>query len=136
MKKILIILLAYSLTVSLDAAAQRRVDVESGARPELSFRVKEHDFGSVWEKGRKVSYDYVFTNTGSAPLVITRTITSCRCVDVEYNKKPVPPGGQGMISVTYNPRKQQGLFYKAIQIFSNSPEGVQIIIVKGVVRAE
>lgn len=103
-------------------------------KPALEFKIMEHDFGTVSEQGRKVSYDYVFTNTGDCPLVITRVITSCKCVSTNYTKKPIPPGGHGMVTVTYDPKKQQGVFYKAVQVFSNAPEGMHIIIAKGEVK--
>ncbi len=85
----------------------------------------------VREDGKKVSYDFVFRNTGTSPLVVTRIITSCKCVGTSYTRKPVPPGGEGTVTVTYDPKKQQGVFYKAIQVFSNAPEGVDIIVIKG-----
>lgn len=96
----------------------------------------EHDFGRVAEKGKKVSYDFTFRNTGDCPLVITRVASSCKCVDAGYTKRPVPPGGEGVITVTYNPRKQQGVFRKAIQVYSNDPDEMHIVIVKGEVAAE
>ena len=41
--------------------------------PELSFDRMEHDFGTLRFKGEPQTAVFVFTNTGSAPLVITRT---------------------------------------------------------------
>ncbi|MCD7969288.1 MAG: DUF1573 domain-containing protein [Alistipes sp.] len=99
--------------------------------PAISFETTEYDFGMVREDGKKVSYDFVFRNTGTSPLVVTRIITSCKCVGTSYTRKPVPPGGEGTVTVTYDPKKQQGVFYKAIQVFSNAPEGVDIIVIKG-----
>lgn len=101
------------------------------AQPGIEFAQTEYDFGKVSENGKKVSHDYVFTNTGDCPLVITRIITSCRCMSTSYTKKPIPPGGQGMVTVTYDPKKQQGVFHKAIQVHSNAPQGMHIIIARG-----
>ena len=113
-----------------EAPAITRNQATAG-KPEITFRAFEHDFGKIKESGKKVSYDYVFTNTGDCPLVITRVVTSCRCVSISYTKRPVPPGGQGMVTVTYDPKKQNGVFYKAIQVFSNVPEEMTIVIAKG-----
>lgn len=100
--------------------------------PRVEFEVSEYDFGMVDEEGKKVSYEFILHNTGGSPLVITRLITSsCKCISTSYTKKPIPPGGEGMVTVTYDPKKQQGIFYKAIQVFSNAEEGPDIVIVKG-----
>lgn len=115
-------------------AQKRKTEVVE--QPRLVFDTTEYYFGKIPERGKKVSYDYEFTNTGDAPLVITRSIVSCKCMNVNFSRKPILPGEKGLITVTYNPRKQQGMFYKAIQIFSNAPEGVHIIIAKGMVTVE
>ncbi|MCD8101900.1 MAG: DUF1573 domain-containing protein [Alistipes sp.] len=100
--------------------------------PQVEFETMEYDFGPVAENSRKVSYDFVFRNTGETPYVITRVITSsCKCISTSHTKRPVPPGGEGVVTVTYDPKKQLGIFYKAIQVFSNAPEGLHILIVKG-----
>ena len=100
--------------------------------PKLDFgKISEHDFGKIPENSGKQYYEYNFINSGNQPLVITKTIVSCKCVDVEYPKKPVMPGEKGAIKVTYNPKKQKGVFYKAIQVYSNDPRNRLIIIAKG-----
>lgn len=106
------------------------------ASPELSFEEAEYDFGDVWERGKRERYEFLFHNSGSAPLLITRTITSCKCLNVNFSKRPVMPGDSAIITVTFNPRRQQGMFYKAIQIFSNAPERQHILVVKGRVILE
>lgn len=129
MNKTIVIILALLILPFLSSGKPQ--DKAAGAEPGIEFTNGEHNFGKVAENGKKVSYDYVFTNTGDCPLVITRIITSCRCISTSYTKKPVPPGGQGMVTVTYDPKKQQGVFHKAIQVHSNVPEGMHIIIAKG-----
>lgn len=114
-----------------EQAPEQPAQEESVEGPAIKFAVGEYDFGRVSERGRKVSYDYVFTNTGTSPLVVTRAVTSCKCVSTSFNRRPIPPGGQGAITITYDPKKQQGVFYKAIQVYTNTPEKMHIIIAKG-----
>lgn len=103
--------------------------------PRLDFgKITEYDFGKIEEKGGKQTYEFAFSNSGSKPLVITKAIVSCKCVDIVYPKKPVMPGEKGKIAVTYNPRKQKGVFLKTIQVYSNDPRNRQIVIVKGEVQ--
>jgi hypothetical protein len=99
--------------------------------PEMKFDRTEHSFGKIAEKGGKVSHTYTFVNHGNAPLVILSVETSCGCTKAEYDKKPVPVGGKGEIVITYDPKRQSGVFYKAIQIFTNEPVKRRIIVAQG-----
>lgn len=98
---------------------------------QITFENAEYDFGNIPERGEAVRREFKFTNTGTAPLVITRSVTSCNCTKALFGKKPIMPGQSGVVTVTYDPNKQSGTFFKAIQIYSNDPRGRQIITVKG-----
>ena len=68
----------------------------------------------------------------TVPLVVTRVFTSCSCLKASYSKRPIPPGGTGVIRITYEPYKSEpGTFYKVIQVYSNSTEGRTVITVQG-----
>ncbi len=98
----------------------------------MAFESIEHDFGDIPHKSPKVVHRFAFTNDGTAPLVITKAVTSCSCVKVDYGKRPIPPGGRGEIVVTYEVnKKESGVFYKVIEIYSNAPEKRNNLIVKG-----
>ncbi len=127
MKKLL--LLVCLVVVAANVSAQNRRTGPSKA--EITFEDTEHNFGTVPEKGKKVSHTFEFTNTGAHPLVITRISTTCRCVDYKFSKKPIPPGEKGEITVTYNPKKQTGVFYKVVQVFSNTEEERHLLTVRG-----
>ncbi len=101
----------------------------------LTFERTSYDFGKIGEKDGVVSVEFGFVNEGTLPLVITRAETSCTCTKVSFSKKPVPPGKKGTITVTYDPKKQSGKFYKAIQIFSNGADKRLIVTIRGEVVA-
>ena len=46
---------------------------------------------------------YTIENTGKKPLIILEAVGSCGCVHVKYPKKPIAPGKQAKIIVTYHP---------------------------------
>lgn len=127
MKKLL--LLACLAAVAVNVSAQGRNATTPDA--EISFATIEHNFGTVPERGKKVSHTFEFTNTGKHPLVITRITTTCKCVEYNFSKKPLAPGEKGEITVTYNPRKQDGVFYKVIQVFTNTVEERHLLKVRG-----
>lgn len=98
----------------------------------LHMEVAAHDFGDVPRKGGDLVKEFPFTNDGTVPLVVTRVITSCSCLKASYSKRPVPPGEQGVIRITYEPHKSEpGVFNKVIQVYSNSVDGRDVITVQG-----
>lgn len=84
---------------------------------EISFDSKTHDFGNI-PQDVPASFEFEFTNTGSAPLIISNAEGSCGCTVPEYPKAPVMPGKTGKIKVTYN-AKTSGPFQKSVTITSN-----------------
>ncbi len=101
-----------------------------GARLDFG-EITEYDFGKIKENGGKKTGSLTFKNTGNKPLVITKVMISCKCTSIDYPKKPVMPGASGKITITYDPKKQKGVFHKAIQIYSNDSEARHIIFTKG-----
>lgn len=100
--------------------------------PQIKFDTLEYDFGKVPHKCSEVKCEFAFTNTGSAPLVIIKATTSCTCTKVEFPRKPVLPGAKASLTVIYEPnKKESGVFYKAIDIYANTPEKRHTIVVKG-----
>ena len=87
-----------------------------------------YNFGDVSRKGGDLVREFRFVNDGTAPLVLVRVITSCSCLKASFPKRPVPPGGQGVIRITYEPHKSEpGVFNKVIQVYSNSVDGRDVI---------
>ncbi len=124
------LLLAGLLLVSAGVPTQTRPQDKPQAG--IAFERTEYDFGGVPYRSPEVECRFAFTNDGAAPLVITKVLTSCSCVKVKYGKKPVPPGGTGEIVVTYEVnKKESGVFYKVIEVYSNAPDRRTNLIVKG-----
>jgi len=101
--------------------------------PKMHFKVEWHDFGQVSE-GKQVFYNFVFTNTGNQPLIISNVDAGCSCTVPEWPKEPIMPGEAGIIKVSYNSKDRSGVFNKAIRISSNAEMPTKIIRIKGVVE--
>lgn len=101
--------------------------------PQMTFEVVNFDFGTLEQGGQEVAFDFEFTNDGTAPLIITQAKNSCRCIAVEFPKRPVRVGEGGTVRVTFDP-KDKGVFNKAIEIHSNIPGGYITLFVTGEVR--
>jgi len=133
MKKSLITMAAMMVAALVPAQVSAQGAPEGqAAAPHFAFEVTEHDFGAVPHSSPKIEHRFTFTNDGTAPLVITRAATSCSCVKVSYGKRPIPPGGKGEIRVVYEVNKKEaGVFYKVIELYSNTAERRKNLIIKG-----
>ena len=96
---------------------------DSNAVAKFEAREKTFNFGDLQE-GEIVSHTFHFKNTGTKSLVILNVEASCGCTTPKYDKKPIPPGGEGKIEVEFNSSGRFGKQYKVINIFANVPEKV------------
>lgn len=107
-------------------------DPSTAGGPVLRLDETVWNFGELPRKGGDVSHDFHFRNEGTEPLVVLRVITSCSCVKASFPKRPVAPGGEGVIRITYQPHKSEpGTFNKVIRIQSNAETGDDILTVQG-----
>lgn len=90
----------------------------SWAQPRISTNRDTHQFGQIeWQK--PVTVDFIITNTGDKPLVLSNVTVSCACAVADWTKSPIAPGNKGTIRATFD-AKQLGRFHKSIGIYSNS----------------
>lgn len=106
------------------------------AKEQSSFKWNEsvHDFGKI-KQGVPVSTEFIFTNIGKEPIIISNAKASCGCTVPEYSKDPVPPGKTGTLKATYN-AANPGFFEKEITVYSNASAVDIKLKVKGEVIAE
>lgn len=98
---------------------------------EFKFESETIDYGSVslGSNGEKI---FVFTNTGTQPIIISNIQSSCGCTVPKKPEKPIMPGEKGEIKVSYD-TKRVGGFSKQITIFSNAKEPRKVVRIKGIV---
>ena len=125
------------LSLSLAAASVFSVMAQTPAEPaaeqnqaEIKFETLVHDFGSVNE-GPQAIYEFKFTNTGNAPLIISNATASCGCTVPEWTKEPIAPGKTGVIKVVYNTSGRPGVFSKTVTITSNGKTSSVYLTIKG-----
>lgn len=111
MKK-LMILCAVILGFAFTASAQ------TDNKPAFKFNEEKHDFGKI-PQGKPVTTEFVFTNTGEEPLILSNVQPTCGCTIADYTKTPVKKGDKGIIKITYN-AMAMGAFNKTIIVTSNA----------------
>jgi len=135
MKKIIL-----SLSILLASAAVINAQTADGATPiqnenaaVISFEQEVVDYGTI-EQGADGVREFVFTNTGKSPLIISNAVGSCGCTVPTWPKEPIKPGQKAAIKVKYD-TKRIGAINKSVTITSNATEPTKIIRIKGTVVA-
>ncbi|QLH44419.1 MAG: DUF1573 domain-containing protein [Bacteroidota bacterium] len=103
------------------------------APAQISFTDTLHQFGRIQE-GEIVNYEFEFTNTGEADLLINDTKTSCGCTTPEYPRQPIRAGEKEVIRVIFNSTGKRGYNEKSIVVFSNAQPATQELLIQAEVR--
>ncbi len=124
MKKVVVLLFVGLLGFSL--TAQEKV-------AKIDFKTETVDYGEI-EKGSDGVRVFEFTNTGNAPLIISKVSSSCGCTIPKKPEDPIMPGKTGEIQVKYD-TKRVGHIRKAITVISNADTPTKVLKIKGTVKA-
>ena len=121
----IITLTAFSQTPSKD----KTLVASNDAKPHIKFETMVIDFGKI-KKDVPVEKEFTFTNTGSAPLIISSAHASCGCTTPHSPTEAILPGKKNAITAGFN-AKNLGQFTKTIAVSSNADENNLILTIKG-----
>lgn len=93
---------------------------------EFSFLDRSHKFPDTPE-GHLLEHDYIFTNTGGQPLIISDYKVACSCTKITYPKEPILPGKEGKIHLSFDTNGKYGFQSRKVQIFSNASKKPTVI---------
>ena len=100
-------------------------------KPAMEFQKTEHNFGTIKEEIGAVTTQFTFKNTGDAPIIIQRVSSSCGCRTPSYTRQAILPGKEGTISAQYSTVRRPGTFNKTIRVYTNIPDTVYVLTIKG-----
>lgn len=103
------------------------------SQAELTFQKEVHDYGEI-KQGSNGDCEFKFTNTGTAPLIISDAKGSCQCTVPEWPKTPIKPGESATIKVHYNTTRV-GDINKTVTLTANIEGGSKVVRIKGKVIA-
>lgn len=129
MKRVLLIITFIALNTFL-LNAQTTTTATNGS--EITFKNLVHDYGTVTQ-GADGNCEFVFTNTGNEPLILSNVQTSCGCTVPSWPKEPIMPGKTATIKVNYTKMSIVGVIGKQITVYSNAKNGTIVLSIKGTV---
>ena len=103
--------------------------VPVGAFPKFSFQEEEHNFGDI-NDGDIVSHTFKFTNSGEAPLIISKATAACGCTVPQWPRQPIPVGGSGEIKVQFDSSNKPGMQNKVVTITANTESKVKKLLIR------
>lgn len=131
MKRTILPLLFSALAFT--ALAQTEMKPVGGTGPMLTVDKEVHDYGTI-PKGANGTCEFVVTNTGDQPLIITNCKGSCGCTVPKCDTAPVKPGEKTVITVKYDTNRV-GPINKSVTISSNAANAPEKIVrIKGTIE--
>ena len=98
----------------------------------MVFETETIDYGTI-EHNANGDREFVFTNNGNKPLIISNAQGSCGCTVPTTPKEPIAPGAKGIIGVKYA-TDRIGAFTKSVTVTSNADgQPTKVLTIKGTV---
>lgn len=116
--------------INIPATASGKAPV--GSAPVMTFNEEKHDFGKITQ-GEKVSYSFVFRNTGGSDLVISSAQGSCGCTIPSYPKETIKPGQESKVDVVFDSGGKSGLVQKTVTLVTNCTPSTKVITISAMV---
>ncbi|MCH4553701.1 MULTISPECIES: DUF1573 domain-containing protein [Aestuariibaculum] len=120
MKQLLTILFIGLISLSVNAQDKKA---------KIEFKSETIDYGTI-EKGSNGVREFEFTNTGDAPLIISKVSSSCGCTIPKKPDEPILPGKTGVIEVKYDTNRVNPI-RKTITVISNADTPTVALKIKG-----
>ncbi len=120
MKKLILVLFIGLVSFSMNAQEKLA---------KIEFKETTIDYGTI-DKGADGVRTFEFTNTGDAPLIISKVSSSCGCTVPKKPKDPIMPGQTGEIEVKYDTKRVMPI-RKTITVLSNAETPTVSLKIKG-----
>ncbi|HTG65923.1 MAG TPA: DUF1573 domain-containing protein [Flavobacterium sp.] len=139
MKKIILLaaLVVFGVTTSKAQETTKKIKATATKMAKVNgagmvFENETIDYGTIAHNadGKR---EFVFTNNGNKPLIITNAVGSCGCTVPSTPKEPIAPGAKGVIGVKYA-TDRVGQFTKTVTVTSNAEgQPTKTLTIKGTV---
>lgn len=115
-----------------NAGGEKKLDATEINAPVLSWKSDSYDLGTI-PQGKPVEVTYELTNTGNAPLIISKVEPACNCTAADFPKTPIMPGKSAKITITFD-AASTGKFSKTAIVTTNAKPTDTMIVFTGTVK--
>jgi hypothetical protein len=123
MKNLFAILLMFFGFAAFAQGDGLNLSKEGGAQ--ITFKSETVDYGTI-EQNSNGDREFIFTNTGNEPLIISSCKGSCGCTVPKCPTEPILPGETSKIKVHYA-TDRMGKATKTVTVTSNAGEPVKTV---------
>lgn len=109
---------ASEVVTNPNTANPEKQDETPAGFAKIKWDENTHNFGKMYP-GEKKSHIFKFKNTGNIPLIIEDATASCGCTIPEKPKKPIPPGEEGHLTVSFT-KTTPGEHKKQVTVNTNA----------------
>ncbi|MCB9197348.1 MAG: DUF1573 domain-containing protein [Flavobacteriales bacterium] len=116
------------------AALERKIEIQSVTYAEkdsiyagLTVPSGTFDFGKL-KSGEVVTHTFTVENTGNKELIIKDVVTNCNCNTSSFTSSPIPPGGKGEVTVTFDTKGLIGKQVRSITIIADAFPGTKRLV--------
>jgi hypothetical protein len=99
----------------------------------LIFNEIIHDFGTIREDAGNADFEFTFTNNSGLTVILSGVKASCGCTTPGWTREPIPPGKNGFVKASFNPKGRPGYFNKTLTLKTNLDATPVILQIKGTV---
>lgn len=119
-------------TVNTKPNVKSKVASNASDGPSMLFAQETIDYGVI-KHNSDGAREFVVTNNGNKPLIISNAQGSCGCTVPSFPKEPIAPGAKAVIGVRYD-TSREGAINKSITLTTNVVgQEMKIIYIKGTV---
>lgn len=97
-----------------------------GQEAEFSIDKSVHKFPAT-EQGKMLTHDYMITNTGDEPLIISDYKVSCTCTKAVLPEEPIAPGDTFALQVTFDTKEKYYFQDRTILLVANTKKQIHKI---------
>ena len=97
-----------------------------GQEAEFSIDKATHKFPAT-EQGEQLSHNFMITNTGDEPLIISDYKVSCTCTKVVLPLEPIQPGETFPLEVTFDTKDKYYFQDRTILLVTNAKREIHKI---------
>ena len=99
----------------------------------VKFDTYEWDFGTIYASKGAVSHTFLLKNDSPIPVIISRQVGSCECIQAHYSNEATDPGCTSTVLVTLSPNAI-GETYRHIELIDQNGKSLGALEVKANVK--